>query len=236
MEEDSNGECVAVDEIIIDSSFENTKAECVYNKLKSTSSGFKELIKKFDGEFPVSHLRFKTDPNMSSNTRKAYTVPPSNFVIDIVLNGNSSKDASYQKRPNLLVAKTIVHEVIHAEMWRKILSIIDNGGDVEGLTAQEWKNKLMAGDYPGIFDYYTRFGVNGFQHPQMAAHYRNVITDALQEFDDNNHSRQFYEDLAWEGLIYSNDPTWTGLNQTEKTRIENVIDTYFNQNKDESCQ
>lgn len=45
---------------------------------------------------------------MPSNTRKGYTRAPENYVIDIVINGNLNKDASYQKRPNLLVAKTII--------------------------------------------------------------------------------------------------------------------------------
>jgi len=212
------------------------KAKCVYDKLTNSSTGFSDAIKKFDGEFPVSHLKFSSDSNMPSNTKKAHTIPPTNFVIEIVLNGNSSKDASYQKRPNLMVAKTIIHEVIHAEMWRKILSIINNGGNVNGLTAEEWTSKLSNGDYPGIFDYYTRFGVNGFQHPQMAAHYRDVIADALEDFDNNNNSRQFYEDIAWEGLIYRNDPTWNSLSSDEKERIDNVIETYINQNINESCE
>ncbi len=212
------------------------KAKCIYDKLNSSSTGFANAIKKFDGEFPVSHLKFSSDSNMSSNTKKAHTIPPTNFVIEIVLNGNYSKDASYQNRPNLMVAKTIIHEVIHAEMWRKVLSIINNGGNVSGLTAEEWTNKLSNGDYPGIFDYYTRFGVNGFQHPQMAAHYRDVIADALESFDNNNNSRQFYEDIAWEGLIYRNDPTWNNLSIAERDRIKKVIETYINQNKNESCE
>lgn len=211
------------------------KALCIYNKLKSSSAGFKNAIKKFDGDFPVSHLKFEIDPNESSNTRKAYTTPPSNYLISIVLNGNSTKDASYQQRPNLMVAKTIIHEVIHAEMWRKILSIMDNGGNLQGITRQQWIDKLSNSDYPGIFDFYTRFGTNGFQHPQMAANYRNVIADALQAFDNNANPRQLYEDLAWEGLIYQKDPTWGSLSLSEKTRIQNTINNYFNLNKNESC-
>jgi hypothetical protein len=228
----NNGE-VDFDEKIINTL--TGKALCIYNKLKSSSSCFANAIKKFDGDFPVSHLKFEIDPNESSNTRKAYTTPPSNYMISIVLNGNAIKDASYQKRPNLMVAKTIIHEVIHAEMWRKILSIIDNGGNIQGTTRQQWVDKLSNGDYPGIFDFYTRFGANGFQHPQMAANYRNVIADALASFDNNANPRQFYDDLAWEGLIYQNDPTWGSLSSSEKTRIQNTINNYFNQNKNESC-
>lgn len=172
---------------------------------------------------------------MTSNTLKGTVTPPTNFIINITINGNSVKAASYQRRPNLMVAKTLIHEVIHAEMWRKILSIIKNGGNVEGLTEQEWTNKLSGGDYPGIFYYYTKYGINGFQHPQMAAHYRDVISNALQEFDNSNKTPQIYKDLAWEGLIYENDPTWSSLSPEEQTRIKNVINNYINQNQNESC-
>lgn len=41
------------------------KALCVYNKLKALSFGFKNSIKKFDGEFPVAHLKFEADATMS---------------------------------------------------------------------------------------------------------------------------------------------------------------------------
>jgi hypothetical protein len=41
-------------------------------------------------------------------------------------------------RPNLSIARTLIHETIHAEMYRKILSILENGGDLEGLTEAQW--------------------------------------------------------------------------------------------------
>ena len=150
-------------------------------------------------------------------------------------------DESFQKRPNLLVAKTLINEVIHAEMWRKILSIIENGGDVDGLSKQQWESKLALGDYPGIFDYYTRFGVNGFQHSQMAAHYRNSIATALQEFDTgiplgvNEVPDQYYMDLAWEGLIYQNDPTWQSLSSSERIRIRSTIDNLISSKINDPC-
>jgi hypothetical protein len=33
--------------------------------------------------------------------------------------------------------RTLIHETIHAEMYRKILSILENGGDLE-LTEAQW--------------------------------------------------------------------------------------------------
>ncbi|MEC5167427.1 hypothetical protein RCH18_003183 [Flavobacterium sp. PL11] len=218
------------------------KALCVYNKLKSSSTGFKNAIKKFEAEFPVAHLKFEADATMSSNTKKAYTRAPENYVIDIVLNGNPIKDASYQKRPNLLVAKTIIHEVIHAEMFRKLLSLANNNGSIDVSLVNQM---LLQGDYPGMLDYYFRNGSDinsNWQHQQIAAHYRETIARILQEFDtgtaipDNQQSQQLYLDLSWEGLIYSNITAWQEImDDTERTRIENVISNYINNNLNQTC-
>ena len=215
------------------------KALCIYNKLISLSTSFKDMIQKFDEEFPVAHLKFEIDTTMSSNTQKAYTRPPEDYVIDIVLNGNPVKDASYQKRPNLLVVKTIIHEVIHAEIFRKILSLANDNGEIDVALAQQM---LQQGDYPGILDYYIRFGINEFQHQQMAAHYRETIGKILQEFDtgiavpDNQQPQQLYLDLAWEGLIYSNIVEWQNvMSDEERTQIQNTISNYISENLNENC-
>jgi len=76
----------------------------------------------------------------------------------------------------------------------------------------------------------------------MATHYRETLADILKEFDNNQHPDQFYLDLAWEGLRYDGTTgnnaifTWTSLPQTEKERIEDVIDNYIETNKNENCQ
>lgn len=69
----------------------------------------------------------------------------------------------------------------------------------------------------------------------MATHYREVIADALQEFDDFSHNRDFYMDIAWEGLRYSNIPAWNNLSREEKDRINAVISNFISNNKNENC-
>lgn len=200
------------------------KALCVYNKLKSSSSGFKNSIKLFDGQFPVAHLKYENSSTLPSNIN-AQTFPPSNFLITIQINENNLE------RPNLSIARTIIHETIHAEMFRKILSILDNGGDLDGLTRTEWLSKLSSGDYPGIYDYYVRFGVNDMQHQQMAAHYRNIIENMLAELQPGL-SQNIYEALAWVGL--KDTETWNALTDAEKTTINSTINT-FNASGAEDC-
>ncbi|QHI34982.1 hypothetical protein IMCC3317_03280 [Kordia antarctica] len=229
------------------------KALCVYNKLKSSSSGFKNAIKKFDGDFPVAHLKFEA--LILTGTKKGRTVAPSNgtspdanspdYVISIQLN-SSQNIYGYHQRPNLLIAKTIIHEVIHAEMYRKLLSLAQQGHlDFTGLTAEQQTNLVLSiqNNFPGLYDYMRRH--NNWQHQQMATHYRETIARALQEFDtgvavpETQQPLQLYMDLSWEGLIYENGnnaiSSWISLSQTERDRIELVISNYIANNINEIC-
>ena len=132
-----------------------------------------------------------------------------------------------------MTAKTIIHEVIHAEMFRKLLSVLDNGGNIAGVTRQNVLDALD-GDFPGMYDYYRRH--KNWQHQQMATHYRETIVDVLKGFDNNQHSIQFYMDLAWEGLKYPSISAWSSLSAQERDRINKVISDYINDNKKETCQ
>ncbi|MGY0426793.1 MAG: hypothetical protein ACWIPI_08200 [Polaribacter sp.] len=170
------------------------------------------------------------------NTRAETRIPNGagsspDYVITIALNNNSTTQG-VNYRPNLMTAKTIAHEIIHAEMFRKLLSVLDNGGNISGVTRQDILNKTK--DFPGIYDYYRRH--KNWQHQQMATHYRQTIADILQSFDNSQHSRQFYMDLSWEGLKYPNISTWSNQSQTEKNRIKKVISDYISTNKNQNCQ
>ena len=217
----ADGTCIAPDKII-DTNLTG-KAECVYGKLENSSTGFKNMIQMFDGEFPVSHLELRNSTSLPNNIN-AKTYPPVNYVITIDINENNLN------RPNLSIARTFIHETIHAEMFRKIMSILDNGGDLNGLTRSQWTNKLSNGDYPGIFDYYSRYGVNGMQHEQMAAHYISTISSLLEEFQSGL-SQDIYNSMAWEGL--KNTEAWFEL-KSDTLAIKEVIRN-FNSQGSENC-
>lgn len=55
----------------------------------------------------------------------------------------------------------------------------------------------------------------------MAAHYTDVISNIIKQFDGNKNSDQFYEDIAWEGLHKTS--SWKSLSDGEKSRILNNI-------------
>ncbi|NCP20573.1 MAG: hypothetical protein GW847_01080 [Zetaproteobacteria bacterium] len=205
----NNGEVDWVDKIIIDSTFKNTKAECIYNKLNALSTKFSDAIKKFDGEFPVSHLKMSVDNNLPDSVN-AITSNSGTYIIEIKINGNT-----LQNRTVLELARTLIHETIHAEMYRKLRSV---------------NYSVSINDFLGIFYYYSTY--KNWQHQQMASNYRTTIVDMLKEFDNNQHTESFYSDLAWEGL--QGTVAWNELSSNEKTRIIKAVKDYKN-NGNKNC-
>ncbi len=214
------------DKIIEDPSFVGTKADCVYDKLNNLSGGFKAAIQKFDGEFPVSHLKFTASSSLGSDINAA-TIPPVNYVTEIQINSNNLN------RPNLSIARTIIHETIHAEMFRKLLSAAQKGN----LQFKDWKQEEVVkfitnlhNNYPGIYDFYYKNYKKEWSHEQMAGYYRNYIIKLLKEYDSSQ-SDELYQSLAWEGLM--DTYTWEKLSSSEKNKIKNLINNYDKQGGEE---
>jgi len=164
----------------------NPKTNCIYTKLTQTNI-MSRYLRQFDGDFPVSHLKFTFNPNLLDDIN-GRTYKPDNYWINIALNPRATAT-----NPTLIVAKTLVHEVIHAEIYRKLLSISQTNG---AINETDLLRMLEAGDFPGLFDYYSRYTSNQAQHEMMAQHYIDAIAGALKEFDQNQHSDSFYSDMA----------------------------------------
>jgi len=69
------------------------------------------------------------------------------------------------------------------------------------------------------------------QHEAMAQHYRDIIEQVLEEFD-NTQTDEVYEALAWTGL--QNTVAWNNLSQSERDNITQTV-TDFNSNNS-NCQ
>jgi len=207
------------------------KALCIYDKLMNSSAGFKNAIKNFDGEFPVSHLKLITDSGFSQNVY-GETYPPVHFVTEIRFNKNSLASLS-----DLGVATVFAHEMIHAEIFRKMLSAakigsLENVSIMNALQQTNYVNSLK-NNFPGLFDYYFKRYKPTWNHELMANHYRGIIADILQQFDNSRLSRSTYEAVAWVGLgKLDKDVTtiaWDNLSQDEKTAINILIrDNFYN--------
>lgn len=216
------------EEIIIDDSFKDTKTECIYNEISKLSTGFNDILRRFDGSFSVAHLKLMINNNLNSSVFGA-TYPPQNYVIKIEFN-----DSSIGQISDLGKAITMIHEMIHAEMYRKLLSAVQKGDlNHDNYTAVEMENYVnsMRNNFPGLYDYYWKRYHPEWGHDMMASHYRDIITNVLQQVDNNRLDKSIYEALSWAGLgEFENGQStvaWQKLSESEKQNIKNVISNYF---------
>ena len=189
----------------------NPKAMCVYSKLMQLSHNNNSIIGQYIREFlPDSELyglTFFIDHNLP-DTVSGQAHPPQAFNIAIGLN----PDFIARDSP-ILTALTMVHEIVHAEIYRKLLSL---AATEEGGIDEPTVSSLMNGNFPGIFDYYVRYA-KGAQHEMMAAHYRDMMANALKAFDNGAHPDSVYQDLAWNGL--QGTVSWNMLSPSDKAQI-----------------
>lgn len=222
----ATGYCITEDDQIFNEL--TGKAKCVYEKLTKSSTDFKNAIKKFDGEFPVSHLMLTINNNLGSGVY-GETQPPVNYVTEIQINGDGLSNLS-----DLGAATTLAHEIVHAEIFRKMLSAAKRGDlNTNTMTQQEAENYVnsLKDNFPGLYDYYVERWYPAWNHNMMASHYINTIADIIQDFDNNRLSRSTYESVAWAGLgeIENNQSTvaWQNLTSSEQQAIIDVLNQYF---------
>lgn len=229
--------------IFIEQAFKNnSKLYGVYTDM-GRASAFDNYLQNFNDEFSVAHLRFGYDINYSSNYSSQYwngaaiTIPPQNYLINIVFNGDSSlPDSRIDNQPRLVIALAFMHELIHAEIFRKLMSIASLPHvNFENLTQSQWETLMinLMNDFPGIWDYYLRYDVGNsnpsqYQHQMMAQHYRSIIVSAISEYDNYQQPPHVYEALAWIGL--KNTTAWNNLPTSQQTIINNIINDYYASN------
>lgn len=107
--------------------------------------------------------------------------------------------------------------------------------DASNMTAQQQVNYInsMKDNFPGLYDYYFKRYKPTWNHEMMANHYKGIIADVIQQFDNNRLPRSTYEAVSWVGLgkLDSNITTiaWDNLSLEEKNKINNLInDNFYN--------
>ena len=91
------------------------------------------------------------------------------------------------------VAGTILHEGIHAEMYRKALE--ETGLPLEPSSYEVIWNVNLEIKFPGLETPYSQA-----QHEIMAKEYVDDIAQALREFDSFRYGIDHYKYIAWVGL------------------------------------
>ncbi|MCS4238278.1 hypothetical protein M2306_001614 [Myroides gitamensis] len=188
----------------------------IYNTVMNTNFGEKFIRKVFD----LDNSRFDlvwmiknstTDNFLRDNPgTNGYTTPftPFNNNFKIVLNSDKFRD-----NPKLVIASTIIHETIHAYLFKVRYEYDPN---------KIFSNELEMA-FPGVFDYVLRYANDGTaraQHEQMAAHYIEIVKNALKAYD-NSFDEKYYDALAWLGL-----QSTTSWNRLGKKKQEEIIKNY----------
>ncbi|GAA4106238.1 hypothetical protein GCM10022393_00580 [Aquimarina addita] len=215
----NGGEVDFFSRVIKDLSFSSSKANCVYEKLESRSDSFKNIINNFKSPDPVSlDLLFTVSPipnDAFGNEINGQTyVPNQNGVIKITLN-----ETNLDERTELGLARTIIHEAIHADMHRHLIAILNNGITFDNLTSTQLNELTESNRFPELFDAINLYGLNYYQHELMTQRYLGVIAEALKDYDNASRSDGFYIDIAWEGL--QRTTKFRELDSDEQSRLQN---------------
>lgn len=194
--------------ITVASSFENNPCLSTVYEKAGKQPAYDSYLRNFFGESSVADLYLSV--GKTSGIALAETHPPTQWYIEIEF--NIDKVGKY---PALEMAGGLIHELIHAEMYRKLMTLAKDPS-----VPFPWSPSLIEkarNKFHDLWDYYATYDLNTYQHEQMADLYRNVIEKALRQFNDS-FSDDVYEAFAWEGLMGSgkiNPNTYLYTNSTD---------------------
>lgn len=239
---EKGGEVNFKERLILTSSFiNNPRLKCIYKNFYRGNNTISQYLKNFLKDGPKGYLKISVDFDFGANWRKhtssmAITIPPKNNIIEIVFNTDTKLLSSVNNNSTLSVGLALIHEVLHAEMFRKLLEASDTSF-VPKKNTPEWENlfgKLYHSFYE-YFDLYTRisFQTNNptdVQHQLMAQNYIETLATALAEFDRNQYSEQFYKEMVWIGLEKTN--AYKKLPRSVQLQISETVKKARNGTKD----
>jgi hypothetical protein len=180
-----------------------------------------KIIKKFEPTYPVLHLEWGMFTNTDSGNTGNTGLNLEQNTAFINLNTESLDHVS-----NIVMVQTIAHEIIHAELYRKLKELVDDN-NIISLT----EYNALQDNFSGIADYTFRYGSIEYSqdimgnlitwglypdfslahHNQMADFYRETIIDVMKAYDlskniTRDNAEEFYEALSWAGLrAYTDD-------------------------------
>jgi len=152
---------------------------------------------------------YMQDGSLSTNSN-AETTPTYNRTTNNV--STTFDYRKYTSGSDLAVARTLLHESVHAY-----------------LVTYFGTNINASSTYSDLVDNYyniTHQNLNAAQHNIMVTSFTGSIAVMLQNYGQSkgyNIPYQYYSDLAWGGLTYTT--AFTSLSQTDKNRIMDVLNT-----------
>ena len=161
------------------------KAKCVYDKMVNSKGNINWILENFkdkNGKPSEFNLVLQMSTTLGNETNASTATPKQSGIYNTFVISINSKTLS--GRTSLGLARTIIHEGIHARLWEFAYR---NG------------KTISSNDFPGVYEYMRIYGEN-WDHQQMAGHYRQTIAKGLKQYDNAKRSDTFYDALAWEGL------------------------------------
>jgi hypothetical protein len=204
--------------------YKNAKAMCALAKLMENNY-FKTTLNNFIGAAKPIDLTFKLE-NITQEPgfiTMGNTIPNprswSSTNIDVTIAANV-----IDSLPSISVALTLLHEGIHAEIFRKLLSI-------------HGPSNLNARNFPSLFNLWVGSREwEGFSHEFMANYYVNTMANAIKEYDNSKFGVEYYQALAWTGLKgteYYNDVT--KVSAVKKNEIDSLSKIVLKGRSKQNC-
>ena len=237
--ESGSWEGIPLDTVIVDPTFENNPClKGVYDKLGGAPT-FQNYLKEYDGDFSLIDLKLSVGVDAQYSLAGAVTYKPINSLIEIKFNPNKLNT------PPLNIARTFIHEMIHAETYRKLLILSEeeeipwSSAFIESIK----NNEKEIAHYYMMYKYEIPLGGSPSepQHEYMAQLSRKIITDVMKQFDSSQ-SDDVYNALAWIGLIGEGEPNpltglppqptaaWVAIPQAERVRILKIYFDFIENN------
>ncbi|MDY3033874.1 MAG: hypothetical protein SOR65_08175 [Odoribacter sp.] len=219
--------------------YDNSYIHNVFQDFARKSSVFNIMLQKFMHERSVVHLKWQYSDTLSSDIAGMLLDTLADYNLIILLNEQLLKH-----HPPLCVAKTMIHELIHADILLKMLSLEKSRpanmgtGEFENL-----KLALKKQHYPTLYYYYNEYLYSATsQHAYMSDYWVDIIKTALKQFKPEV-DEKICEAVAWQGLkfmqVYDKDsgknyqkptPGWERLGEQKQKEIDDIFRDYLRQN------
>ena len=204
------------------------KEECLNNLLKKEGNSFlKNILDKFkgDSEFDIK-IQSKNQVYNGTNEVSGKT----SYLLDSNIINIEISTSKQAVKPTLGTVRDLIHEYIHADMFRKLYTNYPTQGELDFKTTYEY---FKNGNFQA-----------SAQHESMASLYVLSMRDALKSFHKNHLTGDynyltdngahplpdsFYEAMAWQGLKNHDVAAYNNLPDSKKTELQNSLEANYHE-------
>ncbi|MEY8781675.1 hypothetical protein AB9K32_14685 [Allomuricauda sp. XS_ASV26] len=197
------------------------KAKCLNSHL--TLGGYLEdLLANFEGESEFD-IKIKSVNTVYSNQRGLYVNGQTRYTIgqDIIYIDISTDKLSTM--PALAAARTLIHEYIHADIYRKLNTKYPTNGELDfKKTYEKYEVEKHHNTMAELYVNSMKNALKDFHKNVLDGDYNYLTNNGINPLPDS-----FYEALAWQGLKQHNVKAYTDLSDSRKTELTNSLNTYY---------